>query len=198
MNKSKMRIAVNKIVSLILMLVGIAIVLMFGLCTIIYLTDKEFSAETGISFLIICLIAVSVGVWLISFCREKFKLIKEFKKYFAVVSNSPDGYIPDIAASLGISEGIVKEKLELMIGNKYFSDAYIDLKSNCFVMRNNQKTNSIAEQQIHMDMQAYSSVKDSQHAEMIAVKCNSCGGITIIQKGKFGECDYCGSPIKSE
>ncbi len=195
MNKSKVAIAVSKTVSFVQMLAGIAIVFMFGLCTIVYLSDKEFSADTGVGFLIFCLVLDLLGVWLIVLSRKKIKLMKEFKKYVAVISNYPDGYIPSIAASLGTSENAVKKNLELMIKKRYFSNAFIDRSSNCFVIVTKQKTTVSTAQQSQTNNNSYASPSASQAIEMVTVKCKGCGGINTIQKGAVGECDYCGSPI---
>lgn len=199
MNKSKVAIAVSKVASLVQMLAGIAIVFLFGLYTIVCLCDKDYLADGGISFLIICLIFDVIGVWLIVLSSKKTNLLKEFKKYVAVVSSDPDGYIPDIAASLGTSEDIVKKNLELMIKKKYFANAFIDQNSNCIVIASKQNnTVSTAHQpQIHATAYASSPIT-LQAMGMVTVKCKGCGGINTIRKGTTGECDYCGSSIKGE
>lgn len=199
MNKSKVAIAASKTVSFVQVLAGIAIVFMFGLCTIMYLTDTEFSADTGVGFLIFCLVLDALGVWLIVLSRKKTKLIKEFKKYVAVVSSDPDGYIPDIAASLGTSEYVVKKNLELMITKKYFANAFIDQNQNCIIIasKQNNTVSTAPQPQTHATAYASSPVT-SKAIEMMTVKCKGCGGINTIQKGTIGECDFCGSSIKGE
>lgn len=198
MNNSKVAIAVSKTVSIIQMISGIAFVFMFGICIIMYLTDKEFSAETGVAFLIFCLVFDALGIWLITLSRKKSKLMKEFKRYVAVVSADPDGYIPDIAAALGTSQDVVQQNLELMIKKKYFANAYIDRNSGCIVIANKQNAASNAESQPKASASAYNSNVSTPTIEMVTVKCKGCGGINTIQKGTVGECDYCGSSIKGE
>lgn len=187
MNDSKVAITVSKIVSILQMLAGIAIVFLFGLCTIFYLTDKEFAADTGVSFLIFCLVLDVLGILLIILSIKKSRLMKEFKKYVTVISCNPSGYIPDIAASLGVSEAVVKKNLEQMIKKMYFANAFIDYNSNCIVIANRQKTAN-----------TYVAPAASRFATMVTVKCKGCGGINTIQKGAVGECDYCGSSITGE
>lgn len=199
MNNSKVAIAVSKTVSLIQMLAGIAIVFMFGPCTIMYLTDKEFSADVGVGFLIFCLVLDALGVWLIVLSRKKTKLMKEFKKYVAVISQDPNGYIPDIAATLGTSEDVVKNNIEQMIKKKFFSNAYIDRNSNCIVIANKQAVqNATTPANGFMNAQAAPTYNTAPAVEMVTVKCNGCGGINTIAKGQTGECDFCGSAIKGE
>lgn len=193
MNNSKVAVAVSKTVSIVQMLCGIAALFMFGICTIVYLTDKEFASETGIAFLIVCLAFDALGVWLITLSRKKTKLIKEFKKYVTAISHDPNGYIPDIAASLGTSEDVVKNNIELMIEKKFFSNAFIDKNSNCIVLANRQAVQAVS------TAPSYNAANTSAfEAEMVTVKCSACGGINTIAKGQCGECDYCGSAIKGE
>lgn len=195
MNDSKVKIAVSKTVSFVQILAGVAILLWFGLCTIIYLTDKEFAAEVGVGFLIFCLVLDALGVWLIVLSRKKTKLMREFKKYVAAVSNDADGFIPDIAISLGTSEEVVRKNLELMIKKKYFANAFIDYRTNCIKIANRHDTVANAAQQTQVNLGVHTA---PMAAETVTIKCRGCGGINTIQKGAVGVCDYCGSPIKGE
>ena len=201
MNNSKVAIAVSKTLSFVQMFIGIVILFVFGVCTIMELTDTEAWAQTGISFFIFCLVCDALGIWLIILSRKKSKLIKEFKKYVAVVSSEPTGYIPDIAASLGVSEEVVKSNFEKMIQKKYFANAFIDLNSNCIVIVNKKNTEEHTEapsQEGTTSTNHHSTPTTSQNVEMVTVKCKSCGGINTVQKGTVRECDYCGSSIKGE
>lgn len=202
MNNSKVAVAVSRTVSLIQMLAGIAILFFFGLSTIIYLTDKEWAVEMGVAFFVFVLAFDALGIWLMILSRKKTKLIKEFKKYVTAISRDPNGFIPDIAASLGTSEDKVKSNLELMIKKKFFSNAFIDQNSNCIIIANRQvvAANSVP--------QAYTNTANTTNnfatpsaypaVEMITVKCKGCGGVNTIPMGQVGECEYCGSPIKGE
>ena len=201
MNHSKVAVAVNKTIGIIQMILGLAVLFLFGLCTIAYIFDEETAADVGVGFLIFCLVFDALGIWLLILSRRKIKLIAAFKKYVAAISCDPSGYIPDIAASLGTSEDVVKANLERMIQKKYFSNAFIDLNSNCIVIVAKNPADT-AEQhardtapQSGADTVAYPS---AQAPEMVTVKCKACGGINTIQKGAAGECDYCGSFIKDE
>ena len=195
MNKSKVAIVVNKTVSIIQMIVAIAIFAFFGLYTLIYIFDADTRASGGIEVLVFCLIFDALGVWLFTLSRKKSKLIKEFKKYVSAVSNDPDGYIPDIAASLGTSEDVVRKNLELMIKKKFFVNAFIDKDSNCIKILNRQNTAAVQQQRANIP---YNTPIQATPTEMVTVKCSGCGGINTLRKGEVGECDYCGSAIKAE
>lgn len=199
MNNSKVAIAVNRTISLIQVLVGIFLLFIFGICTIMYLADAESRAELGVAFFIFCLLFDALGVWLIAKSRKKNKLIKEFKKYVTAISHDPTGYIPDIAASLGTSEDVVKNNLDLMIKKKFFSNAFIDRNSNCIVIASKQAVqNTTAAPNAFVNAPTASTCTTAPAVEMVTVKCNGCGGINTIAKGQTGECDYCGSAIKGE
>ena len=96
-------------------------------------------------------------------------------------------------------EDVVIENLEIMMKKKFFTNAYIDRKSNCIVIANKQAAqNNTAAPNAFANEHSAPANTEAAAVEMAAVKCNSCGGINTIQKGAVGECDYCGSAIKAE
>lgn len=191
MGNSKVAVAVSKLISLVQMISGICVVLFFGLGVIALLSQGDIVSA------IVCLIFVALGVWLIKVSRKTSKLINEFKKYVAAISHKPDGYIPDIAASIGTSEDVVRTNLELMLKKKYFSNAYIDKSSNCIIISGRQSGQNMANS-ANASMPTGNVPNMISTVEMVTVKCPGCGGINTIAKGQTGECDYCGSGIKGE
>lgn len=199
MNRSKVAIVVSRTVSIIQMIAAIAIFIFFGLSTILFIFDAEMRATSGLFGLILCLVFDALGIWLFTLSRKKSKLIKEFKKYVSAVSNDPDGYIPDIASSLGTSEDVVRKNLELMIKKKFFVNAFIDKNSDCVKILNRQNTAAVQQQRANISYNtATQATPITQAVEMVTVKCSGCGGINTLRKGEVGECDYCGSSIKGE
>ena len=138
-------------------------------------------------YMIIYLIFDALGVWLIILSRKKAKLIEHFREYVTVISHDGDGFIPDIAASLGVPECIVEKNLEIMIKKRFFSNAFIDRNANSIVIVNKQAVSTMRP--------AYHAVPP---AMIVTVKCKGCGGVKMMVKGTIGECDYCGSIIKGE
>lgn len=198
MNKSKVAIVVTKTVSIIQMIAALSILFFFGLCTLVYIFDADTRASGGIEALVFFLIFDALGIWLFILSRKKSKLIKEFKKYVSSVSSNPDGYIPDIAASLGTSEDVVRKNLELMIKKKFFVNAIIDKDSNCIKIVNRQNVRVVQQQRINTNTNTNTNISIPQEVEMMTVKCSGCGGINTLRRGEVGECDYCGSSIKGE
>ncbi|MDO5388005.1 MAG: hypothetical protein Q4F63_02105 [Clostridia bacterium] len=198
MNNSKVTIAVNRTISLIQLIAGIFFVFIFGICTIVYLFDKTISADAGTSFLICCLVFDALGIWLIICSKKKKKLINTFKTYVIAISNDGSSHIPDIAASVGTSEDVVRKNLDIMIKKKFFQNAYIDQSANCIVISSNKAVQNVTASNAFENKSQASKNNTSASAEMVTVKCNGCGAVNTIEKGKTGECDYCGSVIKGE
>ena len=134
-----------------------------------------------VGFVIFCIIADILGIFLIMLSRKRKKLISDFKNYVNIISGNTSGSITNIAEVTGASQDIVINNLELMIKKGYFANAYIDRETNCIVLKaNNANKKETAE---------------STQNEYITVTCKCCGGINKIEKGKVGECDFCGSPL---
>lgn len=187
MDDSKVTVTVSKTVSVIQIIAGVILLFIFGLCTIMYLEDAKFAEEVGISFLVVCLVFDALGILLIILSRRTSKLLKLFPAYAAAVTNDPNGFIPNVAASLGASEDVVKKNMEQMIRRKYFSDAFLDNSANCIVIKKKAPKPYAA-----------ATYKKADVPELVTVKCKGCGGVNRLVKGQVGECDYCGSPIRGE
>lgn len=183
MNDSKL--AMSKAGSILRLVVGIVNVLLFGLLTIMYVTDKVFAADVGIGFLIFCLFFGGMGIWLIVLGSRTRKLLKLYEAYATAISNYPDGFIPDIAAALGTSETVVKKNLELMIKKKYFPNAFLDKNANCMIIGKQHLKRTAS----YVNMEA---------DDMVTVKCPNCGGVNTLRRGQKRECEYCGSLMKGE
>lgn len=196
MNNSKVAIVISKLVGTIQLLAGGVILFFFGICTMMYLFDKEFQVDVGAAFLVVSLIFDAIGIMLIIFSRKRKKLINDFKKYVSAISADPTGSIANLAAAVGTSQDVVKKNLELMIRRKYFVNAYINQETNCVVIRNISIANS---SQPTVDVQP--TINANQQAipklEYISCTCKSCGGINRVVKGQSAECDFCGSPINA-
>lgn len=147
MNKSKAPIAISKLIGGIQMFWGVWIAFCGGVCTIMFLTDKEFSGEVGSGFVFSCLIMFGIGIMLIMFSRKRKKLVLNFKKYVAAISTNPTGSIEKLAASVGTPPDIVKKDLDLMIKRKFFVNAFINLETNCIIIGNTTNNKSTQQTQ---------------------------------------------------
>jgi hypothetical protein len=194
MNNSKVAIAVSKTVAIIQMLIGVFVLFMFGLCTIMYLSDGDFRADVGFAFLVVCIMFDALGFILINLSRKRNRLIKDFKKYVSYISTDPTGSIDNIAASMNTSVDVVKSNMELMIKRNYFVNAHIDANTNCIIIGSNVRNNNTT---IESNMNQTSFQQSTPQIQYVPVACKCCGGMNKIAKGSTAECDFCGSPIQS-
>lgn len=189
-SNSKTAIITNTIISKVEIIIGIAIMALFGITTIYGL----FHIKAGSDFIavIILLLIVLVGFKIFSMGRKTSKLIKLFKEYVSRLSSDPSGSISNLASSIGTSEDIVKNNLEIMMKKKYFANAYIDGESNCIVFSNREQHR----EQYNNDNLNMNNKEELKTKEYITVTCNGCGATNKIAKGEGGECDYCGTPLQ--
>lgn len=184
---SKVAIAKNKSTGMFQLIMGIFLLIIFGLSAI----GTIIESPLDFPFLLFCLAMDALGVWLIELSKRKKKLRDEFAKYVAVISTG-SRYIPEIASAVGKPEGIVKNNLQLMIENKFFTSAFIDRNTNYIVIGNSQTAKTPQPNNTNPN------IATNQQPEMVTIKCGGCGGMNAIEKGSVGECEYCGSPIKGE
>ena len=192
MNKAKVALAVDKTLSVVLKVVGIVSLVFWSIGLLVGLGEYE---KVGMAYIIFVLILIGLSVLLIRKANKIAKLIDTFKQYVTIISNVPNGFIPDIASSLNTSEDVVRNNLELMISKKYFVNAYIDRNLNSIIIANRQAAANTAQQ---TNKPATPSQVNAQSVQMVTAKCEGCGAVNTIQKGTVGECDYCGSPIEGK
>lgn len=185
MESSKTAIVISRLIELIEMIAGIFMTGFFSLAFI-----GCIGAGEGAGVALLVLVFVALGVLLIVKSRKRKALIDEFKKYVTKLSVDPTGSISGIASSLGTSEDVVRNNLNLMIKRKYFADAYIDKATDCIIVKSlsNRKASTASQNSPQAG-------QNNETTEMVSVTCKYCGGINSVPKGKVCECDYCGSPI---
>lgn len=180
MNKSKTAVSVSKLVSLVQLICGMLLILFFAICIFYYITDADYRAYVGISFLMLSIVCEIIGIVLIMLSRKRRKLIKYFKTYASYIASNPTCTIADIARAMNSSEVSVRKNIQLMIDKNYFEFTHIDQETNRVVIVN--KMQYIQQQ--------------GQASELLPVKCKCCGGMNKVARGKTAECEYCGSPIR--
>ena len=180
MNKSNTAITVSKIISLIQLISGVLLSILFGICIIYYVTDANYRVYVGMGFFITSLICEAIGIVLIVFSRKRKKLIKMFREYVSYISSNQNCSIADIARAMNSSQVAVKKNIQLMIDKNFFVYAHI-----------NQETNRIV-----INGAAKYAQKQMPEVEFVPIKCKCCGGMNKVVKGRTAECEFCGSPIK--
>lgn len=174
LNNSKAAIVVSKMVSFVQLVIGYCLAIMFGFVAIFSMFDHN---EDGVAVIIILWIITLIGLAFIIAGNKRKKSIKEFKRYVTFLSGDSTGSILNLASVAGTTQDIIIKNLDFMIQKKYFTNAYINRDTNCIIIGN-----------------VGSMVKET--VEYVTFTCKNCGGINKIEKGKVGECDYCGSPVQ--
>ena len=192
-NQTRTKLILSTIVEKVQLILGIVIVLFFGLMTVAGLTDEELSADKA--FIVVMIIIDLIGVILIVLSAIRHRLIKNFKKYVELLSNDPTGSIPNLAAALGVGEDVVVKNLEKMIKKKYFANAYIDRNQNRVCLPNRETAPSAQEGVPHVTVPNTSQAAPAAD-QMTTVICPGCGGVNTVRKGCVAECEYCGSSIQ--
>lgn len=182
MSSSKVAIVVSQVIEKVELIAGGLWAAFFILVAISAMFDSE---KDGVSTILILWILGLIGVVVVLAGLRRRKMRLEFRKYVAQLSVDPTGTLENMAAATGVSVDTVKKNLAYMIRNRFFPDAYIDVRAGRLILASmEQKVNSgsvnIPEQTI----------------EYVTCHCPNCGGINKIAKGATVECDYCGSPIK--
>lgn len=185
---SKPAVAVSNIIALVQMGLGLMNLILFGLCTIVYLADADYRTKYGIGFLVIFLVFDLIGVIFIRCARKRTKLAGEFKKYVSIISTEPTDSIARIADVSGRTMEEVTKNLELMIKRNFFMNAHIDYSENSIVFGNS----ALQDSQIAQSL----GVTQMPKIEYITVSCKYCAGVTEGIQGQQIQCKYCGMMLK--
>lgn len=198
MFRSKVAVAISQIIEIIELILGIVILFLGGMITLMVIMDPKFFAEVEgefvlydlILYIVMCVLFDALGILLIVCSRKRHKLVKDFRKYVAVLSQDPTGMIANMAASLNTSPDMVVKRIEKMIDKRLFVNAYIDTNENRLVLANADK---LGKQQ-----QQDTAIQQNPRIEYVTVNCSGCGGVNKIAKGTKAECEYCGMMIKTK
>ncbi len=171
--KAKGKIVFHNILSLISIVFGIMITMLFGGILFDFLFDKT----SDIGSIVILIMIVSLSLAMIVWGYKTKVLINLFKKYVYIISSTNDGSLSNLAASLGKSENTVLKNLQKMIDRLYFPNAHIDHRKK----------------EIMIAGKSLDKLKLS-NAEMS--KCRNCGAYGINVREDDNYCEYCGTLLK--
>ena len=80
----------------------------------------------------------------------------------------------------------IAKDCEWFIKKNFFIDAYVDHEQKAIVFKE------------AYDRYVWQKRREEQQKKKIvyvSMVCKCCNGITKLEKGKIGTCDYCGAPI---
>lgn len=128
------------------------------------------------------------GGLFMAFKGNKFaKRGAKFSRYVAIVNESKDTLIDNIAAAYPTTYESAVSDLQMMIDSGYFLKAHIDLNKRELVMPVIQSTNDTDGNSVENHMKT--------DAKPRTDKCPNCGASNTIIPGTANECEYCGSPL---
>ena len=119
----------------------------------------------------VCVGLAALHGWALLSIRRRHALLSDFRRYCAVFVREPGKSIPDLAATLGVSEETVMRQLEKMCRRRYFN-GYIDHSRSCMVFARQQ--NETAPDVVY---------------------CSACGARNLVRQ-TGDACRYCGAPLK--
>lgn len=194
MKNTKAAIIKSAVIEKIQMAVGVMLLIIFGVCTIMALFQKELASD---GFLPFCIVMDVLAFILILFSVKRKQSVQDFKRYVAFLSADPTGSIPVLAAAVGESEKAVKKKLDVMIKRKFFVDAVIDERRNCLLIAEQYKKPEFTMGEVSVPASGPDAQETGgQEMKYVSCVCGSCAGVNQIVKGKEGKCAFCGSPIR--
>ena len=180
-----------KLLSTVFMLAGIftALITFGGILTV----AEKFDGFA--LFMVFAFLAVTVLLFRGSI--KKRREVKRAKEYISIIANRGERELESIADIINRKYDDVKKDLQKLIDAGLFKNAYIDEKSKSIVIAT--KTTSPAK----VEAEADQTMADATVADVVTVApvetrivtCSCCGANNTIA-GDFGECEYCGAPIK--
>jgi hypothetical protein len=177
---SRPRIVAYRISGIIASILGYFIDFIFGL-TLIFGNPLG-----GVGTIIVLLIFIAIGTWLIIYGIKTKRKIIRFKKYVNIISLENENSLENIANACSQSIDFVIKDLEVMIAQKFFTNAYIDRDTNEIVLE--RKNNSEVSNNI---------IAKTEAVESKVVTCKNCGASNNITIGTVAECEFCGSVLNS-
>ncbi|MBN7774338.1 hypothetical protein [Clostridium aminobutyricum] len=202
MDHFKKKFTGRKAAAFVLLVYGGFFIFSFGMA-------NSFDSATSDGTKLVCSIFTILGIVMVFIGNRKRRLHKKYSSYATIISLDQTGSIRRYAASMGVSQEVVKKDLQRLIAKKYFNDAYMDEQANRIVFPWNSDDNETyeendeedvedySEEEAEEDMEDYSEEDTEKNTEnkYTTVSCKNCGGINNVIVGKVHECEYCGSPI---
>ena len=97
--------------------------------------------------------------------------------------------LEEIAQKTSETESHVERSLKWLIKKNFFTDAYINYDEKSLVFKEAFEKAMVEKEN--------EEIRKSQ-IEYISVVCSCCSGVTKVEKGKSGICEYCGAPLTWE
>lgn len=184
MKINKANLILNRVISLVQIVVAVPNLIFFGIGGIGIFFDKNF--EFGFAeWVIVLTICILAGCML--YCGiKRIRFGKKIRNYVNLIGNAKYISIKEVAQSSRESESQIISDFEWLIKKQFFVNAYIDYDDGVIAFGDTYR--QIVEQRIQEE-------EAKKCREYVSVVCDCCGGTTKIEVGGGGVCDYCRAPI---
>jgi ABC-type multidrug transport system fused ATPase/permease subunit len=181
MSTSKAAVVISVIMGKVRSIIGYALVVVLGLPLVM----GAYGSDIGVYVFVIVIILIGV-LLIVSGARAK-RRIKRFKRYVALISGEHMTSLQNLASATSQSIDFVKNDLYKMINMKFFTSASIDITAGEIIIGNRTQATVLA-----TDNAKNQNIPN----EIEIVNCLGCGATNSKQKGKPGNCEYCGTALK--
>ena len=127
-------------------------------------------------------ILVIIGILLIINGLSNQKLIKNFRRYSAIIANDAEKSLDLLSLQTGVPVAQLTQEISTMISYGFFPGAHIDPKGNLLVL----------------DPEKAELKKQAATEHFVVVQCKSCGANNKVIPGTISECEYCRLPLQAE
>ena len=154
--------------------------------------------------LVVYLVIAAIGALFVFLGYRRHALLRIYKRYSALLGQTAECPVSQLAAMTNSSEEVVEANLEKLIHKQYFGSAYLDHSSQCIVFPDRIPPQPPVQEEPYREQPERQQPPETAEAlqqkdvEYVSVICESCGGLNKVVKGKTSECEYCGMTIKGE
>ena len=186
MNIDTAKIAILKVKTGVLSVVGWILAIFFGAIFMTFALDIENTVDIALT--VVFAIVTLLGAWLIYDGFRKRKLIKIYNDYSARFADNSDGLLDLLAHDTNSTVEEVIKNINDIIALGLFTNCYLDTIGKRLVIPREKKVESEPDTQKE-------NPKDK--LKYVVVECSECGAKNKIPAGFVKECEYCGSRISS-
>lgn len=184
MSNSKNALAINTVIAVIDIVIGLCGVFFFSLCTVFSVIDES---EPDISTLITFLIFVyltAAGVMLIFRGIKRKELQKTFTTYNRILMRDPNRSLVNLSNATNVPLHTINKNVMLMIKRNFWGEVHYDAVNNRLIF-------PLDTANMHMNA-GYGQIISASGT----VTCNYCGEVNYVSRDQNAKCTFCGTALR--